>query len=327
MLSGASRPRSRARSRPWRAGGKADPTIEKAEIDLGGELILRAGARLPFTKDHPEDQTRLPSSRKSPAASSRSRRPRRSSSTATASANDLLATKLKLTAKVGDPPRQEPSGSTPSPQGQKLGSLKATAQPQTRRDPPPRRLRTRYRPRDRREAERRLGRGQLDLPRRTPPRAGLHLPIDGRRRPRPGRAKGGTLRIAGGNGTPSPRCRPALLERNLARLSALGNATPKSDPEPAPTFPGKLGRVPFVGLSVAAASFATDPKARTIAARGAADPPGGHRGPLQPGPPPKANTNSRRGEARDSERHRNDPVTRLPNRTWGSQCFQPWAVR
>ena len=247
------------------AGGKTDPTIEKAEIDLGGELIFRAA-----TKAVPLTKVTLKTQHTPVVARVGGGQLKLLSSTKVVLDRDgfgvrLQATKLKLTAKFAQRLNKRLQLDAFSA-GQVFGTLNATAQPTTLAVLPIGAAGIAIDPAMAAKLKALSTSLNPIAPAELKPGPSLTLPI----------AVGGTISPDGRIGTLRTGGSVELLRLGAGQVFwpetwldlAAGGATAELDAEPAATFGGKQGRVPILAFSLAGASIVSDPAARTIALGG-----------------------------------------------------------
>lgn len=245
------------------AGGKADPTIKKAEIELDGELILATPSkRVPLTKIELKTKP-TPIFARVGGGQLKLAKAAKVSLERDGFGNELVATKLKLTAKTAT--RFNKRLHTEAfAEGQKLGTLTSTVQPQTVAVLPAaattivfdsaiyaklKALSTSVNP--------------IFPAEHVGPTYTFPIAIEGQIAPD---AASGTLRSAGnleflrlGFGQ--------IFWNELWIDLAARTVSAELDLEPVPKFPGKLGRLALLALTPSATS--AEPTARTVSLQGA----------------------------------------------------------
>jgi hypothetical protein len=242
------------------AGGKADPTIAKAEIDLGGELFFKKGSRNLNLKAISLKTKPTPIFAKVSGGQLKVAKAAKVTLVRSGFGNELIATSLKLTAKTATRLNKK-LGVDAFAQGQKLGTLKSNVQPSTVAIKYAGLLTMTVDP----AIAAKLNADSVSLNSIFPAErqgAVFTMPID----------LGGALAPDGKSGTLRTAGAMELLRQGQGQLFwkelwfdfAASNVSSEEDLEPAPPFPGKKGRVPTLDFSVPAGSFTTDPAARTI---------------------------------------------------------------
>jgi hypothetical protein len=248
------------------AGGKADPTIKKAEIDLGGELIFAGASKaVPLTKitlktQHTPVIARVGGGQLKLLSASRVSLDR------DGFGDRLRATKLKLTAKFAQRLNKRLQLDVFAA-GQLLGTLDASAQPSTLAVLPGGAATVAIDPAF--AAKLKAFSTSLNpiAPAELMPGPVLVLPISVEGTIAPD-GRSGTLRTAGSVEFLRLGAGQVFWPATWLDL-ATGIASAELDAEPAATYGGKQGRVPILDFPLAGALIASDPAARTITFSGA----------------------------------------------------------
>ena len=248
------------------AGGKADPTIKKAEIDLAGELFFAKEKSSINIRSIALKTKPTPIFAKVSGGQLKMAKASKVELKRDGFGNQLLASKLTLTEKVATRLNKKLHVEAFA-EGQKLGTLKSSVQPQTVAILPGGVVTMALDP----AMVNKLTALSVSINPISPvERQGalFTLPIDlgGALSPD---GKGGTLRTAGSMELLRLGAGQLFWKEAWLDLGAAA-ATTEVDLEPAPPYPGKLGRVPFVDLKIPAGGFVTDPAARTMTVTGAA---------------------------------------------------------
>lgn len=249
------------------AGGKADPTIKKAEIDLGGELVfLGATKAVALTKITLKTQ-RSPVIARVGGGQLKLVSAAKVSLARDGFGNRLQAGELKLTAKFAQRLKKRLQLDVFAA-GQAFGTLTATAQPTTLAVMPGSAATMAIDPVFATKLKALSTSLNPIAPAELKPGPALSLPISVEGTIAPD-GRGGTLRTAGSFEFLRLGAGQVFWPAIWLDLAAA-SASAELDAEPAAAYGGKHGRVSILDFPLPSASISADPAARTITLSGAA---------------------------------------------------------
>jgi hypothetical protein len=249
------------------SGGKTDPTLSKAEAEAEGTVVFQAGNRKVPLRSIETKAKKTPLYAKVGGGQLKIAKAKSISFTREGFNSSFGAKGLALTQKVATRLNKKLRTKDFFHEGQPIGTLKSTTQPQTVAI---------------------LPQGQATLipdpaflaklkslfvslnpisPAELSPGPVLHFPIAGGGQLAPS-ASEGTLRTAGAIELLQLGAGQVFHREYWFDLGAKSTAA-EVDVEPTPAFPGKLGQIGVFGIDMARASIASEPKSRTISVSGA----------------------------------------------------------
>lgn len=249
------------------AGGEMDPTIGKGTIDQGGVLIFKKGKRsLPFKRMTVKTK-RTPLQAKVGGSQLKIAQGAKTAAGRAGFGTQFTATGLELTAKVATRLNKKLHLGDAFQEGEPIGKLKANAQPRT------------VTILDRNRATLVVDPGFVAKlnglfvslnpisPAELAPGSVFSFPIirGGEISPN---ASIGALRTGGSIEFLQQGAGQIFQDEFWLDLGAASTSA-EVDIQPAPTYPGKLGRVGVLGIGMAAAQISSKPGARTITVSGA----------------------------------------------------------
>lgn len=247
------------------SAGKIDPTIGKGTIEGGGVLIFKRGRfSLPFRRITVKTK-RSPVQAKVGGNQLKVAQGAKVSSARAGFGLRFVAKAMKLTAKLATRLNKKLHLGKAFGQGQTIGRLKSVAQPQTVEILPQRRATVVLDPGFVAKMSSLFVSLNPIFPAELSPGAVFTFPIARGGNLAPD-ASQGTLRTAGSIEALQQGAGQVFLDEFWYELASR-LALAQLDVEPAPTFPGKLGQVPALGIGPYAAS--SDRGSRTIAVSGA----------------------------------------------------------
>jgi hypothetical protein len=249
------------------SGGTIDPTISKGEIEAEGQVVFQAGNRKVPLRSIEHKTKKTPLYAKAGGGQLKIAKARSLSFTREGFASDFAAKGLALTQKVATRLNKKLRTKDFFHEGQLIGTLKTTTQPQLVSI---------------------LPQGQATLipdpaflaklkslfvslnpisPAELSPGPVLRFPIAGGGQLAPDGSEG-TLRTAGAIELLQLGAGQVFHREYWFDLGAKATAA-EVDVEPTPAFPGKLGQIGVFGIDMSRASVASEPKSRTISVGGA----------------------------------------------------------
>jgi len=247
--------------------GEMDPTTGKGEIDQEGVLVFKKGKlAVPFKKLTLKTK-RTPLQAKVGGSQLKVASAKKIASSRDGFGADFSAKGLELTAKVATRLDKKLHLGKAFAEGQPIGSLKAKTQPQTVAILPTNRATLVPDPGFLAKLKSLFVSLNPISPAELSPGPVLSFPIvlGGQLAPD---ASAGTLRTGGSIEFLQQGAGQIFQHEFWTDLGAKATSA-EVDIEPAPTFPGKLGRIGVLGLDMAGSSISPNPKARTIAVSGA----------------------------------------------------------